>query len=74
MSALSYDLDPSVGEAMYGWACDLFPIHRSLTGPGVRQTLAYLQALAPELEIQEVASGAPEAIPRISRPGDSVWR
>jgi len=51
--------DRAVGEDMYGWARDLFPIHRSLTGPGVRQTLAYLQALTPGLEIREIASGTP---------------
>jgi aminopeptidase-like protein len=49
--------DAAVGEDMYGWARDLFPIHRSLTGPGVRQTLAYLQALAPGLQMHDVASG-----------------
>jgi aminopeptidase-like protein len=48
----------AIGEAMYGWARDLFPINRSLTGPGVRQTLAYLKALAPGLEIHEIPSGA----------------
>jgi aminopeptidase-like protein len=51
--------DRAVGEDMYGWARDLFPIPRSLTGPGVRETLAYLKALAPGLEIREIASGTP---------------
>jgi len=50
--------DLAVAEDMYGWARDLFPITRSLTGPGVRETLAYLKALAPSLEVREVASGA----------------
>jgi len=50
--------DAAVGADMYGWARDLYPINRSLTGPGVRQTLAYLQALAPGLEVREIASGA----------------
>lgn len=42
---------------MHGWATDLFPITRSLTGPGVRQTLAYLQNLVPDLKIHSVPSG-----------------
>ncbi len=28
---------------MHGWARDLFPICRSITGPGVRETLAYIR-------------------------------
>jgi len=42
---------------MHGWAKDLFPISRSLTGPGVRETLKYIQNLIPELKICSVPSG-----------------
>jgi aminopeptidase-like protein len=42
---------------MHGWARDLFPICRSLTGDGVRETLRYMQELVPELQIHEIASG-----------------
>lgn len=46
-----------VGRQMYRWAKDLFPIHRSLTGEGVRTTLHYLKDLMPGLTIHEASSG-----------------
>lgn len=48
-----------IGEQMYVWAKELFPIARSLTGPGVRETLAYLGKLLPGLTICDTPSGTP---------------
>lgn len=45
------------GDLIYSWAADLFPINRSLTGTGVRETLTYLSNLIPCLVIHEVPSG-----------------
>ncbi len=51
------------GPLMHQWATDLFPLCRSLTGAGVRQTLRYIQERLPTnnkmpgLTIHEVASG-----------------
>ncbi len=47
----------AIGTTMHRWATDLFPIPRSLTGDGVRQTLAYLKERMPALRIHEVPSG-----------------
>ncbi|WP_395648220.1 DUF4910 domain-containing protein [Terricaulis sp.] len=44
-------------DPMHAWMTDLFPLCRSLTGEGVRQTLAYYQKLLPELEMRSVPSG-----------------
>ncbi len=46
-----------IGQEMYDWAVDLFPINRSLSGDGVRQTLQYIKNIIPELEVNEVPSG-----------------
>jgi aminopeptidase-like protein len=49
--------DPAVHAEIYRWAADLFPICRSLTGEGVRQTLRYLQGVVPGLVMHEIPSG-----------------
>ncbi|MFA5849816.1 MAG: DUF4910 domain-containing protein [Bacteroidales bacterium] len=46
-----------IGENMYSWAKDLFPINRSITGPGVRETLDYLSRLIPDLRILSIPTG-----------------
>ena len=51
-------IDTAVGPKMHGWASVLLPIARSLTGPGIRETLEYLKDLLPALEIQSIASGS----------------
>lgn len=47
----------AVGKAMHQLAVQLFPLNRSLTGDGVRQSLAMLQAYLPELQVHEIPSG-----------------
>ncbi|MGC9384580.1 MAG: DUF4910 domain-containing protein [Kosmotogaceae bacterium] len=49
--------DVLIGQKMYQWATDLFPICRSITGNGLRQTLSYIQDLLPNLKIHEIQSG-----------------
>ena len=42
---------------LHKWASDLFPINRSITGKGVRDTLAYIKDIIPNLNIISVPSG-----------------
>jgi len=50
--------DPAIGEAIYDLACRMYPICRSLAGPGVRETLDILGRHLP-LTIREVPTGTP---------------
>ena len=47
----------NTGNEMYTWAKELFPLNRSLSGDGVRETLDYLKKIIPELKVHKVASG-----------------
>lgn len=51
------DKSMTTGKRMYELCEELFPLNRSLTGDGVRQTLKILQRECPELVIKEVPSG-----------------
>jgi aminopeptidase-like protein len=46
-----------VGSMMHRLASELFPITRSITGPGVRETLEILKQEVPELCIRSIPSG-----------------
>lgn len=47
----------SIGDEMYRLAEELFPIDRSLTGDGVRRTLAIIKRELPDMEVHEVPTG-----------------
>ncbi len=51
------DTPNTIGEQIHQHATELFPICRSLSGQGVRDTLAYLQNYLPAMEIISVDSG-----------------
>ena len=46
-----------IGNTMYQLAERLFPICRSITGDGFRQSLAILRERHPEIQVFEVPSG-----------------
>ncbi|MBQ7834048.1 MAG: DUF4910 domain-containing protein [Lachnospiraceae bacterium] len=45
------------GKEMYEFIKRIFPICRSITGNGVRETLSIMQEYAPEIKVHEVPSG-----------------
>lgn len=46
-----------MSDNLYQFVEDLFPLNRSLTGNGVRQTLNYIKDIIPELNIYEIPTG-----------------
>jgi aminopeptidase-like protein len=59
MPALDTDGDSvTIGRQLYECITDLYPICRSITGDGVRETLRRLQRIAP-ITVHEVPSGTP---------------
>lgn len=46
-----------IGQDIYDLAVKLYPINRSITGKGVRQTLEILKKIVPELDIFEIPTG-----------------
>ena len=50
------DEDNIIKKNMWKWSQDLFPVCRSITGPGVRKTLNYLKKIIPNLKIFNIRS------------------
>ena len=46
-----------IAKKMYGWAEDLFPYNRSLSGKYNRKTLNYIKNILPDLKIKSFKSG-----------------
>ena len=49
--------DHYLGDQMFKFAQELWPLNRSLTGEGNRQTLKKIKSLVPELEVKSFKSG-----------------
>ncbi|MDB4466630.1 DUF4910 domain-containing protein [bacterium] len=58
MKNLTNTIEKSIGDAMHNLASQLFPINRSITGDGVRESLRIIREYLPELKTVEVPSGA----------------
>ena len=48
----------NIGNIMHKWASDLFPICRSISGPGLRESLQYIQNILSKFKIQSISSRA----------------
>jgi aminopeptidase-like protein len=46
-----------IGESIHEFAKELWPLNRSITGEGVRQTLEFVRKHIPELRVNEVKTG-----------------
>lgn len=55
---LDFEDSASVGAAIHAFASALWPIHRSISGDGLRATLRVINELNPTLRLVEVASGS----------------
>jgi len=55
---MSINTKKSIGQQMHSLMEELFPITRSITGEGVRNTLKRLKEIHPNLEIKEIPSGS----------------
>lgn len=44
-------------KSYYGWAEDLYPMNRSLTGDGFKQSLEYFRQILPDLKVETISSG-----------------
>jgi aminopeptidase-like protein len=51
-------IDPVTGSAIFAFLERLWPYCRSITGNGVRKTLADVRTILPELEVLEIPSGS----------------
>lgn len=51
--------EDSIEQQMYGLVTEMYPLCRSLTGDGVRNTLSILRSYLPQLEVKSIPSGTP---------------
>ena len=53
----SEDINLNYANPMMKWAKDLFPICRSITGKGIKQTISYLKKINSEVKVKNFKSG-----------------
>ena len=54
MNNIDFNSSTFVGKKCYKIIEDLFPICRSITGPGLRYTLEYIKGIIPKLAIHSI--------------------